>query len=169
MARPGESTTSPRRLLAKQRQAQALALAMAGVGYPEIATKLGYRARNGAFEAVQAAIQANLRANVAGELSMNLQRLDRLLVACWVKAVGLTGPDGKVIIPSDLAASAEARAILAERAKLLGLYPAPGSRRQEHIDEDLLRQEAERAARETGMSVEDVMREALVVLKEGQR
>lgn len=158
MARSGEPTTSPRRLLAKQRQHQALGLALAGVGYPEIAEKLGYKGRNGAHAAVQAALQANLRANVAGELSMYLQRLDRLLTAAWPGAISADPP-----------MMAEARAILAERAKLLGLYPAPGSRRQEHIDEDLLRQEVERAASETGLNADEIMREALGVLKEGQR
>ncbi len=167
MARPGEPKTSPRRLLARQRQSKALALRLEGAEYAEIAAKVGYASGAGAFAAVEAAMKDDRRAHVADELSMNLRRLNRLLLAWWPRAIGLT-PEGNPI-PPDLAASAEVRAILGERARLVGIYPQPGSRRQERLDEDLLRKEAERVARATGFSVEEVMAEALGIFEEERR
>lgn len=155
MARPGESSTSPRRLLAKQRQAQALAMRLGGAEYPEIAKALGYKAGNGAYEAVEAAIKHGFRDAAGAELLLTLGRLNRVLLAVWVPAT-----------KGDHVAIQDLLAILAERAKLLGLYPAPGSRRQERIDEELLAAEVARAARETGLSEAEVMAEALGILRQ---
>lgn len=155
MARSGEAKTSPRRLLAKQRQATALQMRLAGTEYPEIARALGYKAGNGAYEAVEAAIKHGFRDAAGAELLLTLERLNRVLLAVWVPAT-----------KGDHTAIQDALAILAERAKLLGLYPAPGSRRQEHIDEDLLRQEARTVAERMGLDPEAAVAEVELLLRE---
>lgn len=164
MARPGEATTSPRRLLAQQRQDRAFSLRLAGAEYREIAESVGYRSVAAAFEAVKAALKRGFVETAGHELFANLQRLDRLLSVWWPRALGVM-PDGREIAP-DLAASGEVRAILAERAKLLGLYPQPSSRRQEHINEDLLRQETRALARRMGEDEDAALAEVELLLRE---
>ena len=147
--------TSPRRLLAKQRQAQALQMRLAGAEYQAIADAIGYKTAAGAFVAVQAAMKRGLEDSTGHELFMILRRLDRLLLTWWTRAIS-----------GDATATTEARAILAERAKLLGLYPAPGSRRQEHIDEDLLRQEARHVAERMGLDPDAAVAEVELMLRD---
>lgn len=130
-----------------------MALRLAGVEYRQIAEQIGYRNVQSAWAAVQAALRRDIRDSAGHELFANLKRLDQLLLAWWPQATA-----------ADPEASRQTLAILAERAKLLGLYPAPGSRRQEHIDEELLAREVRRAAADLGLTEAEVMAEAMGIL-----
>jgi hypothetical protein len=54
----GESKTSPRRIAAKRRAAEALRLRAAGATYAAIARHLGYRDASGAWRALDRALVA---------------------------------------------------------------------------------------------------------------
>lgn len=105
-----ESPTSPRRLTVAQKQAEALKLRASGMSFPDIAKKLGYKNRNGAFYAVTTALQKTLQ-EPADELRViEAERLDRMLEGIWDKAInGGTWQIDRVLN------------IMDRRAKLLGL------------------------------------------------
>lgn len=70
---------------AKERQAQALELRLAGATYEAIADRLGYANKGGAHKAVQAALEDRLTlSSTDGEdLAVELARLDAILVGLW--------------------------------------------------------------------------------------
>ena len=82
-----ESKTSPRRLLALRKQGQALELLLAGANYTQIALQLGYFDRGGAYRAVQAAMVKTLQPAADEVRRNNLERLTRLRLANWPKAI----------------------------------------------------------------------------------
>lgn len=106
--------TSPHRLRAKEKQAQALELRKAGLTYPQIAERLGYNSKEAAYQAVKAALKrlATETANSAGELrTLENERLDTLHQVAWAQATE----------NYDLAAVDRAVRISERRAKLYGL------------------------------------------------
>lgn len=106
----GESRTSPRRLAAAERQTQALEFRKAGLSFPRIAQELGYHNPAGAFRAVEAALERTQQEPADAVRVLALERLDRMLAACWGKAIG-----------GDLLAVDRVLKIEERRAKLLGL------------------------------------------------
>jgi len=110
-----ESKSSPRRILAREKQRQALELRLAGVTFETIAQRVGYATRDGAHKAVTAALQYTLRPPADELRAVDLERLDKLTLAIWQRAIG-----------GDLDAIHTALRILAQRARLLGLeIPVP--------------------------------------------
>ena len=101
---------SERRVQAHERQKQALQLRTAGVAYEEIAARLGYRGRSGAYAAVMRALRATLQEPADELRTLELERLDRLLLGVWGQAA--KGNQGAVD---------RALRIMERRAKLLGL------------------------------------------------
>ena len=101
---------SERRVQAHERQKQALQLRTAGVAYEEIAARLGYRGRSGAYAAVMRALKATLQEPADELRKLELERLDKLLLGVWPQAV--RGNQGSVD---------RALRIMERRAKLLGL------------------------------------------------
>ncbi len=81
-----ESKTSPRRLQAIQRQKDALNLRIAGSSYEEIARALGYRDKSGAYQAIMSALKRTLQEPADQVRTLHLERLNRLLLACWPEA-----------------------------------------------------------------------------------
>ena len=65
------------------RQLQALELRKAGVSYEAIAASLGYRDRSGAYRAVTAALKLTLREPAEELRTLELERLDAMLLALW--------------------------------------------------------------------------------------
>lgn len=107
---PPESKTSVRRLEAAERQVQALELRKAGVSFSRIAQQLGYKDGSTAYHAVERALLAIKQEPTDAVRQLSLERLDRMLVAVWQKAIG-----------GDLLAVDRVLKIEERRAKLLGL------------------------------------------------
>jgi len=79
----GESKASEKRIAAAERQARALGLRKAGLGYAAIAHQLGYAGPSGAYRAIMTALRA-LTGEPAKELrDLELARLDDLLAGLW--------------------------------------------------------------------------------------
>jgi len=101
------------------RQLQALELRKAGVSYRQIAEQLGYRGVSGAHSAVARALKKVIQEPSAEVLSLELGRLDALLLALWTEAKrGSYGAIDRVLKVMD------------RRAKLLGLDVATTSMSQ---------------------------------------
>ena len=107
---PGESRTSPRRILAVEKQRQALALRYGGATYDSIAQALHYASRQGAQMAVEAALRKTVQEPADQLRQLDLGRLDAMLLAIWAQARA-----------GNFEAIDMALKILARRAKLLGL------------------------------------------------
>ncbi|QOL49730.1 hypothetical protein [Massilia litorea] len=109
--RRGESKTSQRRLCAASKQLAALQMRKAGHTYSEIAIKLGYRSRSGAFFALRRGLGHAVIARAKDELlTLELERLNALTLAIYQRAIA-----------GDLGALNAYLLILDQRAALLGL------------------------------------------------
>lgn len=106
----GESRTSESRLAAVDRQRQALELRKAGVGYAKIAESLGYGGPSGAYNAIRSALKRTLQEPADELRSLEVERLDALLLGLWTKAKG-----------GDTWAVDRVLRIMERRAALLGL------------------------------------------------
>jgi hypothetical protein len=80
--------TSPRRLLAAQKQRQALGLKIAGATLEQIAAQVGYQSASGAYQAIRAALKATLQPPADELRRLQYERLERLYQAAHKKAVG---------------------------------------------------------------------------------
>jgi hypothetical protein len=106
----GESKTSPRRVIAKERTAQAIELRIAGAKYRVIAETLGYASEQAAHKAVSEALAQAVREPARQLIEIELHRLDALMLAIWPAARrGVLGAVDRAI------------RIMERRAKLLGL------------------------------------------------
>lgn len=111
----GESSTSPRRLAAVERQAEALQLRKQGQSYDEIAEALGYADKTGAYKAVKAALGAILAPAVEELRDVEGQALDVAQEAIWGK-----------VLKGDLSAINTFLRISERRSRLFGLdTPVP--------------------------------------------
>lgn len=98
------------RLRAAERQKQAMQLRLAGASYDDIAARLGFAGRGGAWRAVMSALKQTLQEPADELRKMELERLDRLLLGVWGQAA--KGNQGAID---------RALKIMERRAKLLGL------------------------------------------------
>jgi hypothetical protein len=105
-----ESKTSKRRLVAINRQWQALEMRKAGVPFDAIARQLGYGGPAGAFKAVESAIQRTLQEPADEVRKLELERLDKLLLGLWPAAS-----------KGDCRAVERVLAVMDRRARYLGL------------------------------------------------
>jgi hypothetical protein len=80
--------TSPRRLLAADKQRQALELKIAGATLEQIAEQVGYQSASGAYQAIQAALKATLQPPSDELRRLQYERLERLYAAAHSKSVG---------------------------------------------------------------------------------
>jgi hypothetical protein len=80
--------TSPRRLLAAEKQRQALELKIGGATLQQIAAELGYADSSGAYRAIQAALKATLQPPADELRRLQYERLERLYTAAHKKAIG---------------------------------------------------------------------------------
>ena len=107
------------RALAAARRARAVELRTAGLTYDQIAVKLGYANRGTVYRVVAEALRAQT-AEAVGELrNLEVQRLDRVQLAMWNKAMDGDVPSGMAVL----------RCIMS-RCRLLGL-DGPGLLRAE--------------------------------------
>jgi len=89
---------------------QALEMRKKGESFPAIAKSLGYATMSGAYNAVMSAIKRTLQEPADEVRQLELARLDALLSAAW-----------KAAMANDGDAQYRVLAIMARRAKLLGL------------------------------------------------
>lgn len=102
--------TSRRAAQARERMKQALELRKAGATYDQIAQRLGYAASGAAYTAVATAIKDITRAPAEELRTLELERLDALMLAVWNKAKA-----------GDYKAVDTVLRIMDRRAKYLGL------------------------------------------------
>jgi hypothetical protein len=110
-----ESKSSPRRVSAKLRQAQAIQLRIAGLTFEAIKTAVGYRSKQAAYDAVKRGLKQVVETPAAELRDLDLQRLDAMLRAIWPRALA-----------GELRAMDRVLKILESRARLLGLNQEPG-------------------------------------------
>lgn len=85
--RRGEPETSPRRLQAKVRAAEAMRLRIRGLTYRQIAERLGYSGEGAAYNAVLRGLR-DTRQEPAEELrTLELTRIDEALHAIWPRVL----------------------------------------------------------------------------------
>jgi hypothetical protein len=70
--------TSPKRIEAVARAAEAVRLRIQGLSFDAIAERVGYRSRQAAFDAVKRALEATLREPAAALRELDARRLDEL-------------------------------------------------------------------------------------------
>lgn len=105
---------SPKTLLARQREARAFRLRLAGATFAEIADELDYRWPSSAWAAVRRYLKRLGPPPEAEEMrQLQVERLRRLLMAAWAPATARQ---------PDFAAVREAVRIIKEISALLGLY-----------------------------------------------
>ncbi len=148
---PGQSKSSPRRIAAKERQKRALQLRMAGASFDQIAESLGYRSRSGAFKAVELALAGVPEPVAKVYKRVNLERLNRLLMSLWERAVG-KGADRRDI--------AQCLSIIAEMNKLVGAYEP------DRVSMTFVHDMAQKIADAEGVPVSEVMEEAKRIAEE---
>lgn len=115
MARSAEPMDSERRRASLEKQRQALELRKAGVGYRQIADRLGYEGPAGAHYAVTAALKRTIQEPADEVRRLELERLDTLLVGLWAQAVATKDK------PANPLAVDRVLKIMARRAAYLGL------------------------------------------------
>jgi hypothetical protein len=110
VAKNGESKTSEKRISAIERQRQALELRSAGVGFADIAARLGYSGASGAYKAVWVALRRTLQEPADELRKLELKRCDDMHLALWMRARA-----------GDEAAIDRVLRIMERRARYLGL------------------------------------------------
>jgi hypothetical protein len=143
---------SERRLRAADRTVKALVLRRAGLGYREIAQNLGYAGPSGAHRAVTTGLRTAIREEAGLLLGLELERLDRLQVAAWDRAMEGSCEAIRTVLR-----------VMEHRARLLSL----GVTTQER-NETVFRRMAEQVAAENGMDAEQVMAEARRILRDAK-
>lgn len=152
----GESAHSPRRLTARQRQAEALRLKATGLTYEEIArwTVDGgerlYANASGAWKAVDRALSEQVAHGVERLRELECQRLDSLTSALWPKRASWQTAE-------------TLRRIIETRCKLLGLN-APTV-----ITTDSLLDQARMLAQALGVDEEWALAKADEIIRATQR
>jgi hypothetical protein len=102
------------------RRAKALELRRAGLGYAEIARQIGVSGPGAAYKIVRDALKATYQEPADDVRKLELDRLDRLQLAMWKRALGGKDPAGNPV-PPDYEAVDRLFKIMKHRAELLGL------------------------------------------------
>ena len=86
---PGQSTSvaRTRRTVALARGAEALELRLAGNSFEQIASRLDYSDKSGAWRAVEGELRKVRHEHAAEAVALDLARLDKVLNAVWSKAM----------------------------------------------------------------------------------
>lgn len=105
-----ESKNSKKRIEATEKQRLAIELRKAGLGYEEIARRVGYSGPSGAYNAIQSALKKVLKEPAEELRTLEASRLDEMLLGIW--------PDVKA---GSLPAIDRAIKLMERRAKMLGL------------------------------------------------
>ena len=102
--------SATQRVTVSERRTKAVRLAASGMDYTQIAQRLGYHYRSGAFKAIRGALAAQ-QAEAVDELrALEIERLDALQRSCWDSAIA-----------GDIPAVDRCLKVIAARVRLLGL------------------------------------------------
>lgn len=106
---------------AVERERKALAAALSGKSFDDIATEVGYSNRGTAWRAVQRALKRTIQPAADEYRAIELMRLDGLLLALWPRAIGSPASEDQEATAPDYQAIDRVLKIAERRAKLLGL------------------------------------------------
>lgn len=109
----GPQRTNTRAMNARAREVKALEMRMSGLPYSQIAASLGYKGRSSAYSAVMRVLDRREQEPAEKVRNLELQRLERLLMAYWPRAIRKRAPD--------VHAAKMCLDILTRRARMLGL------------------------------------------------
>lgn len=140
---------SSRALEVFERQLQAVELRKQGLGFQEIADRLGYAGHQGAYKAVMAALKKTLQEPTDELRHLELQRLDAMLNALWpaiMKQDGYTPRTVEVALK-----------VMDRRAALLGLDAPKQVEDHRTVTVTIM---AEQLAQETGLDAAEIVAEA---------
>jgi hypothetical protein len=117
-----ESKTSRKRLEAFERKLRALELRKGGATFEQIGKTLDVSTAT-AYSYVMEALKETLREPADELRTLELERIDRLALALWPRAVGeRESVDGRIVVhPADLRAVDRVVKLMERRAALLGL------------------------------------------------
>ncbi len=148
---PGESKSSPRRIVAKEKQKRALQLRMAGATFAQIAETMGLPHASSAYDCIMRAMSHIPEPEAKLYKKLNLERLNRLLMALWQTAIA-ERPDRRDI--------AQCLSIIAEMNKLVGAYEP------DRVSMTFVHDMAQKIADAEGVPVSEVMEEAKRIAEE---
>lgn len=145
----------------RQRETQAIEMALAGVSYELIAQQLGFSDRSGAWRAVRRGLERQEAPKVAELREMENARLDRLQAAWWTKAITDKDPHAATVVLRIFERRAKLNGLDQQAARDAGalaeaLLGDPEARRRrltemrDELAELRARKDAEAAAEETG-------------------
>jgi hypothetical protein len=106
--------TSPKKIEATARAAEAVRLRVQGFTFTEIAKRAGFRSKQSAFDAVRRALEATLREPCDALRELDLIRLDAIWEVQFANAMN-----------GDVQAANCCLKVLQQRARLLGLDMSP--------------------------------------------
>lgn len=128
------------------RMLEALEFRKSGMGYIEIADKLGYASHTGALQAVERALKKTLQEPSDELRNLEVARLDALLVSQWEPAMRGIPKAVETVLK-----------IMERRAKLLGL-DSPAT-----LNVNLIQRRVQEIADKLGVPVGDVLAQAVQV------
>lgn len=138
---------SPEMIVVRERRRQALQLRKAGASYEQIADQLGFANRAAARKAVVTELDRVVKEPAQEVLTMELQRLDQLLVGLWPRAIkGENGAVDRVLkimerrakyLGLDAAVKVDLRAVVLEMSAQYGLSPVETERLLADVNKDL--------------------------------
>lgn len=143
----------------QERERQAVALRLAGASYPEIARQVGYRGPSAAYQAVHRGIASPAAEDVEEYRELQRQRLERLFLAWWQKAIGSQTAGGVRVEPDEAAANMVLK-IHDRLTRILGLDREPV------VDFEA---EVRAMARERGLDEEEAVAEAESLIQANAR
>ena len=151
MAR-GELKASELQLSAIDKQAEALALRKSGHTFEEIAERVGYASKSGAFKAVMSALRKTIQEPADELRQLELERLDVMLKSLWPFI--LKGSPRHVEIGLK---------VMDRRAALLGLDAPKQVEDHRTVTIAIM---AEHLAQETGLNKDEILAEAQRIVAE---
>jgi hypothetical protein len=122
VAKSGKTRDGKDQAAIAERRRKALEFRKAGMGYEEIARQMGLAGPGSAYKVVQKALKATYQEPAEDVRKLEVERLDRLMLAWWPAATGRgKTADGKPAVPPDGDATDRVLKIMKQRAELLGL------------------------------------------------
>jgi hypothetical protein len=121
VAKTGKTRDGKDQAAIVERRKTALEYRRAGMSYPEIAVRMKLSGPGSAYRIVQKALKATYKEAADDVRKLELERLDRLMLAWWPAAIGRKAADGKPAMPPDGDATDRVLRIMKQRAVLLGL------------------------------------------------
>jgi hypothetical protein len=150
VAKKGKTRDGKDQAAIAERRRKALEFRKAGMGYEDIAHQMGLAGPGSAHRIVKKALRATYQEPADDVRKLELERLDRLMLAWWPAAIGRgKTADGKPAVPPDGDATDRVLKIIKQRTELLGLdartailaarNPAPPEAEQSLVDPETAR------------------------------